>query len=204
MRTGEPWASVPSSACPCGRSICSVVPSKAQSSSKRLHRASRSLQSRRGRRPLGQAAVPWGSGALTSGGREGPAHLRQTLCPLLPPPPYRMPAVTFPTPPQDGSGHVGPEGGPPAPDPCMRARARVPSREGARTSVLSPEAGVCSVDLKQRAFTQLSSPGELLTVTSSATDVFDKAFWVVFTSSLFTISFIHHTFVKSRSVWALL
>ena len=60
------------------------------------------------------------------------------------------------------------------------------------------------MDLKQRAFTQLSSPGELLTVTSPAIDVFDKAFWVVFTSSLFTISVIHHTFVKSRSVWALL
>lgn len=81
----------------------------------------------------------------------------------------------------------------------QRSVCRTEPRAGAWTPVSSPEAGVCSANLKQQAFTQLSSPEELLTVTSPATDVFDKAFWVVFTSSLFTVSFIHHTFVKSHS-----
>lgn len=160
-----------------------------------------------------------------------------------------LPNARSDIPPGDGSGHVGPEGGVLAPDPCMRARAGAPStaahfptgkedcdsharaglpgagrlssssfcevnneswlwprapfgalfaeqnpEQGPQTPFLSPEAGVFSEDLKQRAFTQPSSPEELLTIPSPATDVSDKAFWIVSTSSLFTVSFIRHTF----------
>ena len=67
-----------------------------------------------------------------------------------------------------------------------------------RTPFSSPEAGEFSEDLKQRAFTQPSSPEELLTIPSPATDISNKAFCIVSTSSLSTVSFIRHTVVKGR------
>lgn len=80
----------------------------------------------------GKASLGTGSSAMGVRGSDqwraqGPSLPAPDAVPSVATTPLPIARSDIPHPSQDGSGHVGPEGGPPAPDPCMRARARVPS-----------------------------------------------------------------------------